>query len=65
MSALIIQGDSKSNKILKALAKKLGANVMSMKDEQYEDFLLGAVMDAQKTGEEVSREEVFKKLNKK
>ena len=65
MSAIIIKADEKSNKILKELAKRLGANVVSMNDNQYEDFLLGSIMDSDKTGTEVSRDEIFKKLTRK
>ncbi len=62
MGAIIIKADTKSNKILFELAKKLGANVLSLRDEQFEDFALGTLMDSIKTGENVSRDEVMKKL---
>ena len=65
MSAIIIKADDKSNKILKELAKRLGANVVSLKDNQYEDFLLGTIIDSEKTGIDASGEEVFQKLKKK
>jgi hypothetical protein len=65
MSAIIIKADAKSNKLLRELAKRLGADVLKMNDEQYEDFVLGTIMDKEKTGTEVSREEVFKKLQQK
>jgi hypothetical protein len=65
MSAIIIKADEKSNKILRELAKILGADVFKMNDKQYEDFLLGAIIDAEKTGEKVSKEELFKKPEKK
>lgn len=65
MSAIIIKADEKSNKILRELAKKLGGNVIKMNDKQYEDFLLGSIIDSKKTGEDVSREEILKKLRKK
>lgn len=55
MSAIIIKADEKSNKILKELAKQLGANVVSLKDNQYEDFLLGTIIDSEKTGKDASR----------
>jgi len=64
MSVIIIKVDDKSSKILKELAKKLGANVVNMNDNQYEDFLLGSIIDSEKTGIDVSREEIFKKLSK-
>ena len=65
MSAIIIKADEKSNKILKELAKQLGANVVSLKDNQYEDFLLGTIIESEKTGKDASRDEVFQKLKKK
>ena len=65
MSAIIIQADPKSNKILTELAKKLGGNVLAIDDRQYEDIALGALMDKEKTGKVVSRKNVMKKLNGK
>lgn len=62
MSAIVIKADSKSNKIFKDLAKKLGANVLNMNDAQYEDFLLGSIINSEKTGEDISKEEVIKKI---
>lgn len=65
MSAIIINVDTKSNKILAKLAKKLGGNVLSIDDNQYEDIALGVLMDKEKRGESVSREKILKKLNGK
>lgn len=65
MSAIVIQADIKSNKILAELAKKLGGKVLSLKDDQYEDFALGSLMDKVKTNETVSREIIMKKLKMK
>ena len=62
MGAIIIRADQKSSKILKELAMQLGAVVTNLKDEQYEDFMLGTLIDSEKTGEIVSRKEIFKKL---
>lgn len=62
MSAILIKADKQSSKILADLAKKLGANVMDMKDEQYEDFMLGALMEKMKTNKTVSKETIIKKL---
>ena len=64
MGAIIIKSDTKSNKLLFDLAKKLGADVLTLKDEQFEDFALGTLMDSVKTGENVSRESILKKLRK-
>ena len=65
MSAIIIKADSKSNKLLEDLAKKLGGDVFFIDDDQYEDIALGTLMDKEKTGETVSREEIMKKLKSK
>jgi hypothetical protein len=62
MGAIIIKADTKSNKILSDLAKKLGANVLSVKDEQFEDFALGTLMNTVKTNENISRDLIIKKL---
>lgn len=65
MSAIVIKTDNQNTKILKELAKKLGANVLNINEEQYEDLALGLLMDRSKTGETVSRDSIMKKLNKK
>jgi hypothetical protein len=65
MSTIVINTDSQNSKILKELAERLGAKVMKLKDDQYEDLLLGALMESEKTGENVSREMIFKKLKQK
>jgi hypothetical protein len=65
MSAIVIKSDNQNTKILKELAKKLGANVLNINEEQYEDLALGLLMDRSKTGETVSRDSIMKKLNKK
>jgi len=62
MGAIIIRADQKSCKLLKELAVQLGAVVTNVKDEHYEDFMLGTLMDSEKTRKIVSREEIFKKL---
>jgi len=50
MGAIVIKADSQSSKLLKELAERLGAEVTSLNDEQYEDILLGNMMEAEKTG---------------
>ena len=65
MSALIIKADNQSNKLLKELAKKLGASVISLDEAQYEDFMLGSKMDSEKTNKKVARESIMKKLKGK
>ena len=65
MSAIIIKTDNKNTKILKELAKKLGADVLNINEEQFEDLALGLLMDKSKTGKVVSRDTIFKQLDKK
>ncbi len=65
MSAILIKANKQNNKILAELAKKLGGDVIDLKDEQFEDFLLGQLMDSTKTGKTVSREVIMKKLRSK
>lgn len=65
MDAIVIQTDRKNTRILKELAKKLGANVFNINEEQYEDLALGLLMERSKTGENASRDSVFKQLDKK
>ena len=62
MGAIIIKADNRSSKILKDLTEQLGASVTDIKVHQYEDFLLGTMMDVEKTGKTISREIIFKKL---
>ena len=64
MSALLIKTDIDSKKLLAELAKRLGGDVISLSDEQFEDLALGALMDKVKTGKTVSRELVMKKLKR-
>jgi hypothetical protein len=65
MSAIIIKADNQSNKILTDLAKKLGGDVMKLKDDQFEDLMLGSLMDSIKTGKTISRDSVIAKLKSK
>ncbi len=65
MSAILIRTDNKNGKILKALAKRLGASVVDVKMEEFEDFSLGLLMKKVKTGEKVHREIVMKELERK
>ncbi len=63
MEAIIIKSDNPENlKLLVELAKKLGDEVGLINVEQAEDFALGILMEQEKTGEEVSREAIMKKL---
>ena len=62
MGAIIIKVDNKSSKILKELAERLGGDVTTINEEQYEDVLLGVLMEKEKTGKNTSRAVIFKKL---
>jgi hypothetical protein len=46
----------------KELARKLGGNVFDIKDNQFEELMLGNMMDKVKTGKTVSKESILKKL---
>ena len=65
MKAIVIKADNQNTKILRELAKKLGANVLNINEEQFEDLALGSLMDKVKTGKTVSRESIMKKLDRK
>ncbi|MBP6977479.1 MAG: hypothetical protein PHD61_08675 [Bacteroidales bacterium] len=65
MDAIVIQTDRKNARILKELAKKLGANVFNINEEQYEDLALGLLMEQSKTRENVTRDSIIKQLEKK
>ena len=62
MSAILIKADKKSNKLLTDLAKKLGGNVISLADDQYEDFAIGFAMDSIKTVKTIDRDSIIMKL---
>lgn len=62
MSTILIKADSKTNKELYKLAKKMGGDVYSLKDEQFEDFALGVLMNKVKTNQLASKEEILRKL---
>ena len=65
MKAIVIKADNQNTKILRELAKKLGASVLNINEEQYEDLALGSLIDKVKTGKTVSRESIMKKLDRK
>ena len=62
MGAIVIKTDKKKTHLISKLARELGGNVISIDEEQYEDFLLGKIMDESKTGEMVDFETVMKEL---
>jgi hypothetical protein len=65
MSTLLINTDPANSKLLLDLAKKLGAEVLSIKKDQYEDIILGNQMDKIKTNELVSKNEILSQLKSK
>ena len=65
MSTIIIKANKENNKILADLAKKLGGDVIDLKDDQFEDLMLGKLMDSVKTGKTVSKNVILKKLRTK
>jgi hypothetical protein len=65
MSMLLIKTDNKNSKILAQLAKHLGGDVISLSDTQFEDLMLGTLMDNVKTGTTVSKNSILKKLKAK
>ncbi len=65
MSAIVIKADNQNTKILKELAKKLGADVLNINEDQFENLALGIIMDKVKTGDSVSRESIMNKLESK
>jgi hypothetical protein len=65
MSTILIKADKANNKLLADLAKKLGGNVFNLDDDQFEDLMLGNLMDSVKTGKTVSKTTILKKLKSK
>jgi hypothetical protein len=65
MGAIVIKADNQNTRILKELAKKLGADVLNINEDQYEDLALGMLMDKVKTGKTVSRDSIMKKIRPK
>jgi lysophospholipid acyltransferase (LPLAT)-like uncharacterized protein len=64
MASIIIQSENSDNvELIAKLAKKLGINVSDVTDEQSEDLALGSMMTKVKTGKNVSRESIMKKLH--
>ncbi len=62
MGAVVIKIDDKNNRLIAKLVKELGGKVIAINEQQYEDLALGTLMENEKTGESVGREEVMKKL---
>jgi 4-hydroxy-3-methylbut-2-enyl diphosphate reductase IspH len=65
METIIINTKNSSNaKFILELAKKLGESGKVLSQSDQEDFLFGTLMKNEKTGIKVSREAIFKKLEK-
>jgi hypothetical protein len=65
MSTLLIKTTPQSSLLLTELVKQLGGDVIAIKDEQFEDLLLGIMMDSVKTGQTVSKQSIMRKLKSK
>lgn len=63
MGAIIIKADRKTIEILSELARRLEGEVLNITNTQFEDFALGSQMDLVKTGKNVSRKKIMKKLH--
>lgn len=65
MDTLIINTKKSGNaEFILELVKKLGEEGKILSKEEQEDFLLGKIMEAERTGKDVSREAIFKQLEK-
>jgi hypothetical protein len=62
MDAIIIKADRKTIEILSKLARRLEGELLNITNTQFEDFALGSQMDLVKTGKNVSRKKIMKKL---
>jgi hypothetical protein len=62
MGALVVKINKKNNQLISRLVMELGGDVLSINDKQYEDLVLGNLMDEVKTNEDVDKDLVLKKL---
>ena len=63
METIVIQSKSKSNAaLIIELVKKIGDQAKLLTEEQTEDIALGLLMKNIRTGEDVSRDVIMKKL---
>lgn len=65
MSTILIKNNSENNELIAQLAIKLGGNVINIDDEAIEEFMLGKIMDNEKTKETVDKESILNILNSK
>jgi len=64
MSVLVIQGDQSSQKLILALAKKIGFKAISTANSEAEYFLFGSLIEKEKTGKLISRDKIYKAFKK-
>jgi hypothetical protein len=64
MGAIIIKLSDKNKRLISSLAKELGGNVLSISEDQYEDFALGVAMDKVKRNENVGRKDIYRQFPK-
>jgi hypothetical protein len=63
METALIQLPTKEDlELLMALVRKMGGKSVNLTEDESEDLSLGVLMQQQRTGENVSREEVMAKL---
>ncbi len=63
METALIQLPTKEDlELLMALVRKMGGKSVNLTEDELEDLSLGVLMQQQRTGENVSREEVMAKL---
>jgi hypothetical protein len=63
METALIQLPTKEDlELLMTLVRKMGGKSVNLTEDESEDLALGVLMQQQRTGENVSREEVMAKL---
>lgn len=63
METALIQLPTKEDlELLMTLVRKMGGKSVNLTEDEVEDLSLGVLMQQQRTGESVSREEVMAKL---
>lgn len=64
MSAIVIDSNPETNELIKTLAEKLGANVFELNEDELEDIALGKIINTEKTGKTIPRDQVFQLFDK-
>ena len=62
MNSLLINIEDNNYKLISELTQKLGGKVIKLSSSQYEDFVLGSIMQKEKTGKNVSKSTILKKI---